>query len=308
MFLFSSNSNSLDRVNNNQSKFILERIAKIEKHFSRLCTTFGSYTRRKAKLRDTGDELSKELLDYGETEHLNKTTRQALIETANSVSSVQDYRNLAVEHLSIHVVRELSLYGSNCRKAKEQLKRSFETRQQEINHRQNLERARDCHPHNRQQISIAESKLQKSTHSAIEACTTLEEQMDEFELKKIQDLKRILMEFVQTELAFHVKAVELFTQTYNDIASIQEEDDLEAFRNARDVFDSEFRNALCSNITGRAGIVEAEATQSLTPVITSKRSGVRNSKRERDLAKSVEKLDVEDYEEIQTVDSSSEDD
>lgn len=44
---------------------------------------------------------------------------------------------------------------------------------------------------------IAETKLQKATAEAQRACKDLEDQMDQFEQKKVSDLKKILKEFVQ---------------------------------------------------------------------------------------------------------------
>lgn len=44
---------------------------------------------------------------------------------------------------------------------------------------------------------IAETKLQKATAEAQRACHNLEDMTDQFEQKKISDLKKILKEFVQ---------------------------------------------------------------------------------------------------------------
>nr|XP_027217987.1 protein FAM92A-like [Penaeus vannamei]XP_027217988.1 protein FAM92A-like [Penaeus vannamei] len=225
--MFSSSSNNLSKVHTSQTKFIQERIAGVEKHFGQICTSLGAYTRKTARLRDKGDEVSTALLRYGEVENLNKSLRSSLCETADTLAAVQDFRNVEVERLESRVVGELALYEGVCKSAREELKRSFNTRQQEMNHRRNLERAKSRHPQNRQQIAIAETKLQKATVEAKRACENIEEQMDQFEQRKVTDLKRILKEFIQTELAFHAKAVELYTKAYNQISNIEEEEDLE---------------------------------------------------------------------------------
>ncbi|XP_042225521.1 protein FAM92A-like isoform X2 [Homarus americanus] len=293
--MFSSSSNSLNKVHTNQTKFIQERISGVEKHFGRICSATGAYTRKTAKLRDKGDNLSKTLMDYGEVENLNKSLRSALCETADTLAAVQDYRHVEVERLETRVVGEIALYGGICKTAREELKRSFDTRQQEINHKQNLEKTKNRHPRNRQQIVIAETKLQKSTLEARRACQNLEEQMDQFEQRKVADLKKILREFVQTELAFHAKALELYTKAYNQISNIEEEEDLE-----------EFRNALKGDAAARAEVVGAGHGSSLSPVIASSREK-KESHRKRDMKKSLEKLQVEDYEEINESTSSEDD-
>nr|XP_053644082.1 CBY1-interacting BAR domain-containing protein 1-like [Cherax quadricarinatus] len=210
------------------------------------------------RLRDKGEKSPKDFLAYGEVEHLNKSLRSALCETADTLAAIQDYRNVEVERLESRVVGEIALYGGICKTAREELKQSFSTRQQEISHRQNLEKTKSRYPQNRQQI---------------------------------------------TELAFHAKALELYTKAYTHIANIEEEEDLEAFRNARDVFDVEFRNALKGNAAARAEVVGAGQGSSLSPVITSSREK-KQSHKKRDMKKSLEKLQVEDYEEINESSSS----
>ncbi|XP_069975048.1 CBY1-interacting BAR domain-containing protein 1 isoform X2 [Penaeus vannamei] len=293
--MFSSSSNNLSKVHTSQTKFIQERIAGVEKHFGQICTSLGAYTRKTARLRDKGDEVSTALLRYGEVENLNKSLRSSLCETADTLAAVQDFRNVEVERLESRVVGELALYEGVCKSAREELKRSFNTRQQEMNHRRNLERAKSRHPQNRQQIAIAETKLQKATVEAKRACENIEEQMDQFEQRKVTDLKRILKEFIQTELAFHAKAVELYTKAYNQISNIEEEEDLE-----------EFRNALKGDAAARAEVLGVGRGSSLSPVIKGPREKSESSKK-RDPKKMMEKLKIEDYEEINGDTTSEED-
>ncbi|XP_042891592.1 protein FAM92A-like isoform X2 [Penaeus japonicus] len=293
--MFSASSSSLSKVHTNQTKFIQERIAGVEKHFGQICTSLGAYTRKTARLRDKGDEVSAALLHYGEVENLNKSLRSSLCETADTLAAVQDFRNVEVERLESRVVGELALYEGVCKSAREELKRSFNTRQQEMNHRRNLERAKSRHPQNRQQIAIAETKLQKATVEAKRACENIEEQMDQFEQRKVTDLKRILKEFIQTELAFHAKAVELYTKAYNQISNIEEEEDLE-----------EFRNALKGDAAARAEVLGVGRGSSLSPVIKGPREKSDSSKK-RDPKKMMEKLKIEDYEEINGDTTSDED-
>ncbi|XP_064079805.1 CBY1-interacting BAR domain-containing protein 1-like isoform X4 [Macrobrachium nipponense] len=244
-------TDNLSKVHSEQYKFIQERISGVEKHFGNICTTLGSYARKTAKLRDKGDELSKVLSDYGEFETLNKSLRSALCEVGDTLAAVQDYRNVEVERLETKVVGELSLYGGICKTAREELGTCFKFRQQEMNIRRNLEKTRNRHPQNRQQI---------------------------------------------TELAFHAKALELYTKAYGQISDIDEEDDLE-----------EFRNALKGDPSGRAEVLGVGKGPSLSPVIKSSRER-KKTRKKRDITKSTEKLQIEDYEEINEEELSSDDD
>lgn len=55
----------------------------------------------------------------------------------------------------------------------------------------------------------------------------LEKQIDLFEKKKLKDVKSCLQDFIKTELALHAKALELYTLAYNNMADVDEEQDLE---------------------------------------------------------------------------------
>lgn len=74
---------------------------------------------------------------------------------------------------------------------------------------------------------MAESELMKASAEVSRNQTALQEQVDIFEKKKLYDIKSVLLEFIQIELAFHSKAVELFTEAYKDISQVNEQDDLE---------------------------------------------------------------------------------
>ena len=78
----------------NQAKFIQQRINNVEKHFSDLCQLFGAYSRKLARVRDTGDLLAKGILTYAESEA--SSTKSSLTGFAERLSSVQDYRQAMV--------------------------------------------------------------------------------------------------------------------------------------------------------------------------------------------------------------------
>ncbi|XP_076063135.1 CBY1-interacting BAR domain-containing protein 1-B-like isoform X2 [Oratosquilla oratoria] len=289
-------TNSLSRTHTVQTRFIQDRITNVEKYFGLLCAALGGYTRKTARVRDKGDDVARILQEYGESEVLNKTLQNALLEFADTLAAVQDYRNVQVERLESRVIGELTLYGGVCKVAREDLKGSFDARQKEFNQRRSLERTRDRNPHNRQQVCVAESKLLKATSEATRICENLEDQMDQFEERKVSDLKKTLTEFIQTELAFHAKSIELYTKAHQQMAAVQVEDDLEEFRNA-------LRGDSSSSI-GRLGSTGISSRSSLSPVITSKQQASKQAEL-KNITKSLEKLDIENYEEIDEHDSSS---
>ncbi|XP_033626877.1 protein FAM92A-like [Asterias rubens] len=218
------------RARENQAKFIQQRINNVERHFSDLCQLFGAYSRKLARLRDKGDQLAKGVLAYAESEA--SSTKSGLTGFAERLSSVQDYRQAMVDRLSQRVVHPLTLYGQNFKHTREDMKATFAARTKEINQQKRLENIKKKNPNNRQQIAQAESKLQRANVDASRSNKNLEDQMDSFERKRLQDLKNMLSEFVKIEMLFHAKALEVHTEAWQHLHAISDEDDLEEFRNS----------------------------------------------------------------------------
>eukprot|EP00058_Branchiostoma_floridae_P008565 XP_002594053.1 hypothetical protein BRAFLDRAFT_57402 [Branchiostoma floridae] len=209
-------------------KFIQDRITKAEQHFGTLCQEFAGFSRKTAKLRDKGDELAKALLTYAEAE--GQSLKSGVTGFAETISAIQDYRQAEVQRLDAKVVQPLTLYGNTCKHAKEDLKKSQTARGKEQQQQQRLEKARQKNPSDRH--TIAESELQRAAVDATRSDRALEEQMDNFERQKMEDIKKILCDFVHVEMVFHCKALELYTVAHQYLQGINDEDDLEEFRNS----------------------------------------------------------------------------
>jgi hypothetical protein len=58
----------------------------------------------------------------------------------------------------------------------------------------------------------------------------LDEKSTEFEKQKLHDIKSILLDFVSVEMGYHARALEVLTNAYKGISSIDEKADLEVSR------------------------------------------------------------------------------
>ncbi|XP_077982222.1 CBY1-interacting BAR domain-containing protein 1-like [Glandiceps talaboti] len=218
------------RARENQSKFVQSRIDNIEKHYADLCQEIAAYTRKTARVRDKGDLVAKSVLQYADTE--TPSLKTGLTGFAECMSSVQDYRNAQIDRLERKVITPLTLYGTECKHAKTDLKASFSAYDKEQKQQKKLETVRMKNPSDRHTISQAESELQKASVDATRSTKALEDEMDRFEKKKMQDITNILKDFVQVEMVFHAKALEVYSQAFQCLQSISEDDDLEEFRNS----------------------------------------------------------------------------
>ncbi|XP_043501283.1 protein FAM92A-B-like isoform X3 [Polistes fuscatus] len=210
-----------------EAKFVNDRIAGVEKHFSELCAIFAAFIRKAARLRDKNDEVAKTIHTYAESELINRSLNHGLLNLSATLSAIGDYRDAQVQRLDAKVVAPLSQYATICKHARDDVKNTFAARDKELTKRKQLDRIREKNPRNRQMISQAESELMKAAVEVSRVIKGLEEQIDSFERRKLHDLKNILLDFVTIEMSFHTKAIELLTKAYQDIADIDETKDLE---------------------------------------------------------------------------------
>ncbi|KAJ3584910.1 hypothetical protein NHX12_013633 [Muraenolepis orangiensis] len=214
------------RARDHQTKEIQKNITNVEKHFGDMCQLFSAYVRKTASLRDKADLLVREINVYADTETPN--LKRGMKQFADQLAKIGDYRQAQVERLEAKVVEPLKSYGAVVKHKREDLKTTQSARDRESKQMSQLERTRQRNPSDRQ--IIAESELQRATMDATRTTRQLEETIDEFEKQKIRDIKKIFGEFVTVEMSFHAKALEVYTAAYQNIQSVDEDEDLEVFR------------------------------------------------------------------------------
>ncbi|KAK2146596.1 hypothetical protein LSH36_595g02012 [Paralvinella palmiformis] len=229
----------LKQVRENTSKFIQQRIASVEKHFGDMCQGLGNYHRRLCKIRDTGDELSRHMYTYADKESFNSTTKESLMRFASYFSAIQDYRDVEVRRLDNKVLAPLTEYGTDCKHAKEKLKQAFAARNKELKEQKILLKLKTNTSDRSNLVSFvdrlmshAEVDVQKASIEATRASKQLENEMEVFERQKLEDIKKIFLDFVQIEMVFHARALELYTECYQSLNSISVDDDLQEFRSS----------------------------------------------------------------------------
>ncbi|XP_054164740.1 CBY1-interacting BAR domain-containing protein 1-A-like [Oppia nitens] len=191
------------------------RIETLEKHLLEIQNSLVSYVTRVAKLRDSGDILATNILQFIETEKINTSLNDGLTNFANCLNTIQDYRDDHVKKLEEKAVNELSVYGESTKKAKDDLK---------VN-----SNARSKHLTDMKESKLREMVRSSSFNEVSNIFNTYELQIQRFELKKICDLKKIFLEFTKNELLFHAKSIEMLTEAYKHILSIDTDRDLQQF-------------------------------------------------------------------------------
>ncbi|KAM5207876.1 CBY1-interacting BAR domain-containing protein 2 isoform 1-T1 [Hipposideros larvatus] len=215
-----------------QVRVMENTVTNAEKYFGQFCSLLAAYTRKTAGLRDKADRLVKQLIDFANTE--NPELRATMRNFAEDLAKVQDYRQAQVERLETKVVNPLKLYGTQIKQTRSEIKKFKRVRNNEIKQLEKLEKLRQKSPSDRQMIhfpqSQAETSVQRASVDASRTTHQLEETVDAFQKQKLKDLQKIFLDFVTIEMAFHAKAVEVYSSAFQVLDNYDLESDLEDFR------------------------------------------------------------------------------
>ncbi|XP_012892479.1 PREDICTED: protein FAM92B, partial [Dipodomys ordii] len=133
-----------------QVRIMESTVANAEKHFGQFCSLLASYTRKTARLRDTADQLVKQLIDFANTE--SPALRATVRGLAEDLAKLQDYRQAEVERLEAKVVSPLQQYGARIKQTRAEIKKCKRVQNNEIKQLQKLEKLRQRSPSDRQMI------------------------------------------------------------------------------------------------------------------------------------------------------------
>ncbi|XP_037092954.1 protein FAM92A-A-like [Pollicipes pollicipes] len=219
-------------VSETQAKFIHSRIDNVEHHFGLMCESFARTARKNAKCRDAVDDLARTIVAYADTETLNRTMRAQVTHLADTLCGIADLQQALVQRIEMRVVGGLSAYEEACKHARSDLTSSFKAQGREAKTGRKLDSVRERAPDDLRQVSVAEAQLQRAVFDVARTHAALEESMEYFEMKKLRDLRRILLEFCHSQLTFHGRSLEMFTRSYNLVEEIQIEADVEEFKKA----------------------------------------------------------------------------
>ncbi|XP_053673494.1 CBY1-interacting BAR domain-containing protein 1-A [Anopheles nili] len=208
-----------------QTKFILERISAVEKHFGELCGAFAEYTRKIARLRDKTDELAHATQEYCDAEKYSSTLGTALSSLAKAVTLIGDFHDTRVRRLETKIIAELSHYETVCKHSKESVKEALLVRDKDLTKRKHLDQSKTRN--GRLKRNTNDTEIIKSNLEVEKSLKEVEQQVERFERQKLHDLKELLLNFVMIELKMHTQTVEVLSATYQDISDIDESKDLQ---------------------------------------------------------------------------------
>ncbi|XP_055847229.1 CBY1-interacting BAR domain-containing protein homolog [Episyrphus balteatus] len=218
---------SLLTTKDDRIKVINERINLTEKHLMELCTHFASCTRKLAKCRNSFDELAKGFKLYSEEEDVNESLCEGLKSFTNSITILADYMDIQVHRMELKIVNELSQFENICKATRESLRIAVLARDKEVLRQKQMMDIKSKFSAN---TSAADSELIKAKLEVNRTNKEIDEIIYNFEKRKLNDVKKILNDFVLISMKQHTKALEALSATCYDISNIDENHDLKEFQ------------------------------------------------------------------------------
>ncbi|BES89700.1 DUF1208 [Nesidiocoris tenuis] len=213
-----------------QLKFVKERFDETEDAMASLCSAFSEFTRRSAKYRDSNDQIAVALNGYASKEQINLTLKNCLDGLAESLARLGDHRDHSTMFLEEQVMTSMIQYANLSRRAQAQIKEISSAKDRELSKRRQLTKIRQRFPQNMKIIMKAESDLVEAASKVGRMQSALEEYAIAFEKTRLDDLKRVLHDFLKAELAFHVGALECLSKASAAVVELNVDADCQAFK------------------------------------------------------------------------------
>ncbi|EDO41617.1 predicted protein, partial [Nematostella vectensis] len=214
------------KATEHQTKVVDQNIATVEGHFPKIVSSLQRYAYGTAKLRDKGDELYKSIAAYAENEA--PSMKEGLHVLAECLAAVQDYRDAEVHRIEENMVQKLSIYDTKCKQARNDVKNSSSLCSKEVKSFNSLEKIQ-TKSSDRSRIARAQAEFQKASGEANRSLRVLREQMNEFEMQKMKDIKTIFTDFIRCEMEVSARSLELYTRAFRSINGISVDEDINSF-------------------------------------------------------------------------------
>ncbi|CAF0823638.1 unnamed protein product [Didymodactylos carnosus] len=185
---------------------------------------------KEARLRDCNDEIVQTMVEYADREKINTTLRNSLQGYAGYLSAVEDYRNTLITRIESLVLEPLAKYGEVMKLKKQAVQKAINARDKGVQRQRKLQQTRTRDPNNRDAIVTMQVQSEYAQTESSRADRVVQDEIDKFEELKLNDMKKLLTDFTLVHLAFHARALEMYTNAHQNLLNIDVAHDLEEFR------------------------------------------------------------------------------
>ncbi|KAI9188695.1 hypothetical protein H9P43_000116 [Blastocladiella emersonii ATCC 22665] len=191
------------------SRFVRALVNDTESNVLNLRNGFASLLRAQERMRAKGNKLSNVMKVFAERE--TPGVKSCLTATAEGIAEVEKLRKEMQDRIDVKCREPLGMYASICDGVLDDLKVREVAIRKEQEKQSALDRIQVRDSGNRTKLSQGQIELSGANHEANTSSLALTDTVERFELKKVNDIRTCLSEFMYSQMQFHAKSLEIMT-------------------------------------------------------------------------------------------------
>ncbi|EPZ34406.1 FAM92 protein domain-containing protein [Rozella allomycis CSF55] len=211
------------------ARWIKKRVHNTEKCFAFFESELGGYLRNQGRTREKNLKISGVLKNISDLETPNLNA--ALENVALAFDAVEQHRKIMIDRMDVRAKQNLHLYkiilAHKIIILKDELKLRENAVTKETKKQQALEKATIKSGIDKTKIVQSQLELAGANQEVVHSNLALTEHVERFETQKMLDIKSILEEILYSEMVFHAKSLELYSEAKNILQAANIEEDIE---------------------------------------------------------------------------------
>eukprot|EP00158_Paraphelidium_tribonemae_P001731 Partr_v1_DN24742_c0_g1_i3_m37294 putative family with sequence similarity 92, member A1 len=211
-----------------KARFVLKSLYDTEKNMANFKKALDSLLKTEEKLRGKRLKLALALKGFSESEQPN--LRKALLNTAESVVDMEEYRKYMHDRIESKTSEPLKMYKVLCKSLRDDVKNRDTAVEKEQKKRLDLDNATIKDSGNRAKITKSQLDLDNASTELSSVHTSFSANVERFQSKKTNDMRTVLFELIYSEMQYHSKSLEILSNLQNGIFAMDLDGDVAEVR------------------------------------------------------------------------------
>ncbi|KAJ3025661.1 UNVERIFIED_CONTAM: hypothetical protein HDU68_006881 [Siphonaria sp. JEL0065] len=211
-----------------KSHYVHSYIKANDHHIGKLRDVMEGYIRNMERIKKKSIKKSMFLKQYGEAEENSESSEFAemLHDFSAMLLEKEDARDELIARVDVMCLNPLKMYGTLCKKLKEEVHTRDAAVAKEQNKQQQLDKVILKDSSNRPKLNQSQMELAGATHEVTHCTESLIQTTEKFESKKRDDIKTILSELLWSEIKYHAKVLEILSEHHQKLADVSFPEDV----------------------------------------------------------------------------------
>lgn len=202
-----------------------KRIDETENHFTAMARWVEKYAANMEKLAQKGEKLSSTIDVCTSDLESHPTVKTNLSNYTKYLSTVQQQRKELKDTLQDKISSDILAYEGKCQEMRKCVKACEDAVLKKDHRLSKLEKVKNRTPVSPRRINDANIKFEQARCQAERSGEDIKVEMKHFEEQKMQDLNRILGDFLLAEMRFHAQALQAYTAAFRCLPLLSSEDE-----------------------------------------------------------------------------------